>query len=503
MHKMRWTYFLILFFCLINFSYAKAGKPLRQNSHIIFPQHTFKRLPAKAKTISLYEAILLAVRSNPNVEISQLSYLSQKFNLFVQEWEFYPHYSLQASAASNRSGVPGQPIQTAHGYTVQPGISLLTPIGTQASLTATNNISGNYNPGLSLQIIQPLIRGFGRAVVEAALFNARDSEVISRLNIEGVLRSTVSDVINAYLDVISAERTILIDEAAVKRSEQSVYQTKLFIQSGRKAGNELVTVKANVASAKSQLENDKNNLTQARYALLKAIGVDPNTDLYFSSIDIQKLIDKYHLPPIEETKLLVLANDIQYQTDNITLNGATKRTLLTAEDQRRWQLNFTLNATTGNGSGGGQNAGVNSLFNGANQTQSVALNLTIPIDDQLAKQAVVNARVALKSAQLALLQEKWNKETSGINGWNLVSSARRTLYYAIDAEKLQQKTWNISYQKYLHGLIDSLELQTAQLQLIQAQQSLLSAQIGYLKALVNFDSLIGNTLLTWHIKVRC
>ena len=86
--------------------------------------------------------------------------------------------------------------------------------------------------------------------------------------------------------------------------------------------------------------------------------------------------------------------------------------------------------------------------------------------------------------------------------WNTVVSAERTLEFAADAEKLQEKTYNVSYQKYLHGLIDSLELQTAQLQLIQSQQTLLSAQIGFLKALVNLDMLTGHTLKTWDVKVR-
>ena len=50
--------------------------------------------------------------------------------------------------------------------------------------------------------------------------------------------------------------------------------------------------------------------------------------------------------------------------------------------------------------------------------------------------------------------------------------------------------------------IDSLELQSAQNQLIQSQQTLLGAEIGYIKALVNIDQLTGHTLKTWNIKVR-
>lgn len=453
-------------------------------------------------TLSLNEAILLAVRTNPNVQSTRLNYVSQKFNLYVQQWQFQPHYSFQASAAYNRTGSTAQELFGTHNYNFQPGVSLLTPYGTQVTVAGTNSETDHYNPGLSLQIMQPLIRGFGKAVVEAALCDAKDSEVISRLNVEGMLRNTVSAVIMAYLDVLSAERTITIDEDAVKRAEKSVEQTKLYIRAGHKAGNEIVTVEANVATAKTQLINDKNNLQQARYALLAAIGMDPNTEVTFTTLDLQRLIHMYHPLSLAQTKNLVLDNDIQYQVDQITLEGPTKRNLLVAEDNTRWQLNFNATATTGNGVGGGQGAGVNSLINGINQSQSVSLTLQIPIDDQVSKQAVSNAKIALKQARLALMQEKWNKETSAINGWNLVDSAERALQFAEDAEKLQEKTYNVSYQKYLHGLIDSLELQTAQINLVQAQQTMLSAEINYIKALVNLDLLVGDTLKTWDIGVR-
>ncbi len=390
------------------------------------------REPVEIKTaqLSLDDAILLAVRNNPSVQTSRLSYLSQKFSLWIEQWEFAPHYSFQAEGSTARNGTPGQPLNVSHHYNVTPVVSVLTPIGTSLSLTGTNTITGHYNPGLSLQVMQPLLRGFGRPIVEASLNNARDSEVISRLNIEGTLRSTISDIIDAYLNVVSAERTVGIDKQTVERAQTSLQQTKLFIKAGHKAGNELVTVQANVASAQSALENDKNSLDQARYGLLAAIGLDPNADVKFSTLDIDKLIAKYHLPTLADTKQLILVNDIQYQTDEITLHGQHKRDLMVAEDNSRWQLNLTASAATGNGSGGGYNAGLNSVFNGSNQSSSVGLALTIPIDDQLSKQAVLNAKIALKQAELALEQERWSKQTSAINGWNNVISAERALHFA-------------------------------------------------------------------------
>jgi outer membrane protein TolC len=456
----------------------------------------------KKLSLSLQEAILLAVRTNPNIQISQLNYTLQKFSLHIQEWQFQPHFTLQASAERNRYGVSGSSVNTSNSMNVQPAATLLTPFGTTATLTANNTKTAYYNSGLSLQVMQPLMRGFGTAVVESALNDAKDSEIISRLNIEGTLRTIVSAVINAYLDVVMAERAMKIDQEALKRAEKAVEQTRLYIKAGHKAGNEIVTVEANVASAQAQLQNDKNNVLQTKYALLTAIGMDPNTEIEFKSLDIDALISKYQLPAVNEAKKIVLENDIQYQTDNIVLHGSTSRSLLIAKDNLRWQLNLSANAATNSGKTNNQNLNANNMLTGTNQNQSVALTLQIPIDDQVSKQAYESAKIAMQEAEINLRQEKWAKETTAINGWNQVISAKGAQGYAITAERLQEKTYTVNYQKYLHGLIDSLELQSAQLQLIQAQQTLLSARIGYLKSLVNLDLLMGNTLKTWDIKVR-
>lgn len=453
-------------------------------------------------TLSLDEAIMLAVRKNPNVQSQNLSLVAQKFNLWVQKWEFYPHYNLQVSANYNNNTINGELYEGTHNYNIQPEVSYRSPFGTDASLTFTNSQTSNYNPGITLEVMQPLMRGFGRAVVEASLNNAKDSVVISRMNVEGVLRQTVTNVINAYLGVVAAQRNVEIDQQALVRAETSVNQTRFFIKAGHKAGNELVTVEANAASAKTTLENDKNNLQQSRYALLAAIGIDPNSKVKFTSMNLSALIAKYHPQTLVQTKSLVLQHDVQYQTAQILLHGQTCRNVMLAEDNARWKLDFRATVATGGASGGGQNAGLNSLINGINQQKSAGLLLEIPIDDQISKQAVQNARIAMKQAELALLQEKWSRETTAINGWNNVGSAERALVFAEDAEKLQEKTYQISYQKYLHGLIDSLELQSAQVSLIRAQQASLSARINYLKALVNLDQLVGNTLHTWKILVR-
>lgn len=465
--------------------------------------------------ITLDDAILLALRENPSVQTIRLTYLQNKLNLKVEEWKFKPHFSFTTNYTYLRNSSGDRFVYT-RGLDIQPGVSLLTDIGTKLSLTGHTTEIGNLNPGASLNITQPLLKGFGKPIVEQALNNARDSLYTSGLNVENTLRATVTSVISSYLDEINAERTVAIDQQALKRAQSSVIQTKKFIKAGSKAGNELITVEANVATAQSNLANDQNNMIQAKYALLTAIGLDPNSNVIFSSFDLDTLINKYNLPTLEDTKNLVLENDIQYRIDQITFEGSTQRALLAAEDNTRWDLGLTANIASGGFTNNKKDSSViitnnpddpNSPITPANatnitQSESVNLTLTIPIDDLSLRQQVQNQKIAIREAEIGLKKEKWDKETSAINSWNYLMSAKRSLQFAISAEKLQEQTYSISYQKYLHGLIDSLQLQSAQLSLIQSQQSLLSSRISYIKALVNMDQLIGRTLQTWNIPVR-
>ncbi len=451
--------------------------------------------------LTLNDAILLGVREHPNVVSAELNNVLQKFNYAVQKWAFAPHYSINGSATYNHSKLADIESTQGKNFSLDPAVSWLSPVGTQMTLTATNSYSNNYHPNLSLQVLQPLMRGFGSAIVEASLNNAKDAVEISSLSMEGLLRNTVTNIINAYLTVLSAEESILIDQKALARAEISQHQTELFIKAGHKAGNELITVKANVASAKSQLENDQNNLDQARFGLLSAIGLDPNTPIEFTALNLEALEKRYQPVDLNRAKEASITHDIQYQVDNLILNGSTMRSLAIAKDNTRWQLNLSASAMLGS-STEGTNVGVNGLLNGQNQAQNIGLDLVIPIGDKAAEQNVLNAQIAIKQARLALQQERWNLETGAINTWNSVQSAARALHFAKDAEKLQQDTYQLSYQKYIHGLIDSLELQTAQLQLTQAQQSSLNAEMNYIKALVQLDLLMGHTLSSWHITVR-
>src|SRR6202020_1156555 len=131
---------------------------------------------SKNKTIqhlSLREAILLALRYNPNIQNAELDRIVQRYQLRLAHNEFELQYALGASGVIQKSTFNGVGTDTTHTLLASPEFNLKNKYGTTSSLAIRNNVNqnNNYNPVLSFSLTQPLLRGFGKSVNEAALLD--------------------------------------------------------------------------------------------------------------------------------------------------------------------------------------------------------------------------------------------------------------------------------------------------------------------------------------------
>ena len=95
----------------------------------------------KPISLSLEEAIMLAIRENPNVQQTQLAHVQEKFALDVANWQFKPHYYFNAAQTVGTAVIANVPQPTSHSLQVNPGLSWNSKIGTQVSVTNLNNIT--------------------------------------------------------------------------------------------------------------------------------------------------------------------------------------------------------------------------------------------------------------------------------------------------------------------------------------------------------------------------
>lgn len=327
--------------------------------------------PPLLKRLSLKEAILLALRNNPDVESSELQRVVDKFGLEVAHNQFYPQITLGGTANFARNNPAS--------YSLGPNVTVTTPIGTTINANYGNAFTGG--PGnATVTIDQPLLKNAGLNFNMINLLNAEDSELVSKLNFKNSIITAVVNVITAYRSLVQDYNNLDIQNRTLLRTKQTVEQTKLQVQAGRMAPSDLLQQQANLATTQLSMIQQKSSLDADYQRFLQSLGLSST-----SNIQINKSIEvtDYKLPSLQKSIRLAMENNISYQSAIINLR-ATQRAVLAAKNQQRWQLDLQASTTVGTNTGGGtiipanplgpQPGGISAGANGP----SVGFTLNIP-----------------------------------------------------------------------------------------------------------------------------
>ncbi len=458
--------------------------------------------PQPKLALTLKDAILLAVRQNPDVETAELDRVIQKYALVVAKNEFQPQYSLSGQLNDN----PGETESLT--FDVNPAVSLKNHYGTEVSLSSFNSDYGKqYNPAFAVKIMQPLIRGFGKEMVMADLNNAFDTEAINKLNLKNQIITTVTNVIADYMAVTQSQETLTVDQATLKSYQQTVTKDKELIAAGNMARTDIVQTQAKVASQKATIQNDINELEQQKLQLFDTIGLQPDTTISIpAKINFQTIAEAIN-PKIATTttlshyKNLALQNDITYQIDGITLH-TLQRQLSTAKNNNLPELNLTASKAFNGNATTDLDYGNSGLETNMLSNTYIGLELNVPIDNKELKQEVINARIAIDKAEVQYKEQQRQIEINTTNDFHAALNNKTQLQLTQQALLLQHQNVTIAKRKYSVGRISTFEILNDQEQLLTAEQELINSQINYINSLATFDQTLGTTLTHWDIRVK-
>lgn len=493
---MRLTHVIIFFsaFCIALllsrtvYAYMPEGvyyEPVEPLLPLPIPRRT--HLPIK--TLTLRDAILLSLRTNPTIRSAEIQRVADKFALEVAHNRYEPQYAFTASAVYQ----PGSKPQ----YTFSPGITWLLPLGTQLQFNYNQTILGGAGAGSSLTsvITQPLLQGFGPKITMAPLLQAEYGENTARLTFKNTIITTITQVIAAYFQLVQSQNNLITDELALENSLTLLSQYHIRIRAGQAAPLEIAPLEAQVASQRLTITQDKNTIQQNYQALLIILGLDPNSKLH---IDNNITIDSFKLPSLEKSTGLALENNISYQQAIYALKNQEIAVML-AKDQQRWSLNLVATKTVTPGAGSSGVTPVNGTSTPG--SDSVALNLTIPINDKALQQTLVDAKVGLAQQKIQLSQDKLQLQSQVLNGFQSLIYQAQQIKQAEDQVHYAQIALDAERIKLRYGRTTMLDVTNLQTNLTQAQLALISQKINYINTLAAFQALLGITLEIWGIEV--
>jgi outer membrane protein len=377
-----------------------------------------------------------------------------------------------------------------------------------------------YDSGyLDLQVNQPLLQGFGRAVIGRDILIAKNNEKVGDLQFKQQVITTVSAVLNLYWDLVTFYQDVRAKKDELATAQALFSDNQKQVKIGTLAPIEVTRAEAQVYSSQQDLLVSQTNLLQQETQLKNALsknGVASPTlaEVHVIPLDTISVPEKDEFKPIETLVSEALGNRTEVATQRLNVDS-DKKSLVGVKNGLRPQLSaffeLTNNGLAGAMGGnfnpeaaglvGGYTTLLGQIFSRDYPSYSAGISLNVVLRNRAAQADYVTTGLQLRQDQLQLQKQVNQVRVDVQNAVIGLQQARARYDSAVKARILQQQTLDADKKRYTLGA-------STVFQVIQDQQSLGAAQTTEVEALANyshariaFDQAMGTTLDVNHISI--
>jgi outer membrane protein len=265
--------------------------------------------PAGPMTITIENAVLMALENNRALSVERLNPLIQRTFEQQERAAFDPAVSADVSvdekSADDRAGTSSRDDSSTSGSA---GVSELLPTGTTIDLSMTTGpttsaaaAAGDQTTRAALTVTQALLQGRGVAVSLANLRQARLDAQLSEYELRGFAEALVAEVEDTYWDYVLARRQVEILDESLNLAQQQFDETQKRVNVGDLAETELAAAEAEVALRREALINARSTVDTLTARLVRLIRPNalPGTDRHVTP-QSEPTISAEPLEPLED-----------------------------------------------------------------------------------------------------------------------------------------------------------------------------------------------------------
>lgn len=253
------------------------------------------------RSLTLNEAIALALENNNDIELTRKNVKSAEFDLQAARGFYEPHFAGQSYFERAKTpvfsffgGGPNYSL-TQTNFVANAGIQgSFRPTGATYNVTlnnnrnTTNNLFNSVNPtytsNLTIGITQPLFRGLRfdqpRRQIEIAKRNLSLTDVQFRQK----TIETIVTVQRAYWDLAFALRNLQVQRDGVKDAKDQQEHNRRLVNEGQLAPIDIVAAETQVANFEQAVYEALNSVNQAENALKNLIAPNKNAKIWSESV---------------------------------------------------------------------------------------------------------------------------------------------------------------------------------------------------------------------------
>lgn len=442
----------------------------------------------------------LTLQGNRDLRNAILERIVQRQELNAAEQAFNPRFTptLRVDVTQNLSASGANIVDTDNGLQL---FGDTTDIEEQALLNTTlttrqgTDITVGVDPlddtqPLQFRVAQPLLRGFGQAVNEVPVDQARLQESQNQLALRETTITTMTTAITRYTSLINAQTQVVIQTQALERRQQQLEIQRALVEAGRRARLDLFETERSVADAERDLANARNQLQQANNDILNLIGTDQNLRFVASAETINRLfadaVARAETYDQEELIALALAQRPDYRQAQLQRQQLELNQLL-AEDNLRWQLDAVARGNLGDFS-----------------ETALGLVATRTFDDPQLETSRIRSEVALRQQDNSLAQLEETIRNDVIASLGDVQSNLLRVQAAERATTNARRQLEVARTQFSlgRGNITQFQLLDQEDQLVRAQSEELAARVAFLNGIAQLEQTVGITLGSWADRVN-
>lgn len=376
------------------------------------------------------------------------------------------------------------------------------------SLTAIRN--PQYTSGITGNLSQPLMRGFGIDATRAALRTNRITQENDEISLSSTTATIQANTRNAYWDLVFAIQAVEAAQNSFDLASRLVQDNQSRVEIGTLAPIDVVSAQAEQASRRNTLVQTQATLRTAELALKRLIVSGTDDPLWTSSLNP---VDRPPTTPepinleAAVARALGQRTDLQQSKNNLKISDIN---LQNQVDATRPTLNLTASyGLSGLGgpifvreitdpvTGAGTPATTipsgyfDALQNIAGfdaPVWTVGLNFAYPLGRSAQEAAVARSRLSLRQTEANLKALELQIATDVTNAALTVQSSLESVQASGVARELAQKRLEAALSKLEVGMATNYELVQAQRDFADARNNELRAILNYRKALVNFET---------------
>ena len=461
---------------------------------------------APFRELTLEDCIRMALARNFDVQIQRFNPQISRFNLEASRGGYDPNWTFSGTERFSKSDVQVDPefnvvIGGAETTTEsgQSTVSGIIPTGLNYSLcSSANRRSGNrflgsqYDTTLGVQLTQPLLKNLWIDAPRLAIRTGRLDLKISKHRLKDTIIRAVTQVENAYYDLIFAVRNVEVQRKSLALAEQLLEDNRKRVKVGSMAPLEEKQAESQVAARRADLisaiqtlatqQNTLKNLLTDDYIAWSDIEIKPLETL----VAVEAPFDKqasWRRGIAARPDLLILKEQLERENINVRYRH---NQLFPALDLTASYNQIGLDTNPGDTLG--------EALSGNNPNYSIGARVTIPLGNRAARNRYQASKIAKMQAILRVKQTEQTVLVEIDNAIRNAESTYRRVEATRDAREYAEAALAAEQKKLANGASTSFVVLQMQRDVTTARSSEIRAMADYNKALAGVASSEASTL---------